>query len=188
MTYRESRVPGEPGVWIFIIGDLLVFAVLFGAFLYYRALDVETFRSSSATTDQWLGTLNTLLLLTSSWFVAGAVKLTRTDDSHRVTAFLGGGILCGLGFGAVKILEYAAKFREGVNVETNHFFMLYFGLTGLHLLHVVVGIGVLGFLLHRSRMPILNDEDRSVFEAGGVYWHMVDLLWIILFALLYLVA
>ena len=188
LAARALRVPGEPGVWIFILGDMLVFAVLFGVYLYYRDLDVATFRAGSAQTDPVLGTLNTLLLLTSSWFVACAVKLTRTAEASRATGFLAGGIGCGTAFAGVKALEYSAKVEAGFTIQTDYFFMLYYFLTGVHMLHVLVGIAVLSFLLNRSRQPIETEDDRRVFESGGAYWHMVDLLWIVLFALLYLVA
>ena len=183
---EAPRIPGEPGVWIFVIGDMVIFAVLFAVFLYYRALDLETFQLGSASNSQVLGALNTFLLLTSSWFVAGAVKLSRGAPTPVVPRLLGGAILCGIAFGVVKVIEYTAKFGEGITVWTNDFFMFYFVLTAVHFLHVVIGIGFLGFLVFKTRSPVWGEHDLSTIEAGGVYWHMVDLLWIVLFVLLYL--
>ena len=173
-------------MWIFVIGDMVIFAVLFAVYLYYRALDVDTFQHGSASTNQVLGALNTFLLLTSSWFVAGAVKLARGTPTPLVPRLLGGAMLCGVAFGCVKIIEYSEKFGEGITVWTNDFFMFYFVLTAVHLFHVVIGIGFLGFLTFKTRSPALGEHDLSTIEAGGVYWHMVDLLWIVLFVLLYL--
>ena len=173
-------------MWIFVIGDMVIFAVLFAVYLYYRALDVETFQHGSASTSQVLGALNTFLLLTSSWFVAGAVKLSRGTPAPIVPRLFGGAILCGIAFGVVKVIEYTEKFGEGITVWTNDFFMFYFVLTAVHLLHVAIGIGFLGFLMFKTWSPGLGEHDRSTIEAGGVYWHMVDLLWIVLFVLLYL--
>lgn len=173
-------------MWIFVIGDMAIFAVLFAVFLHYRALDVATFQLGSASTNQVLGALNTVLLLTSSWLVAGAVKLSRGTPTPAVPRLFGGAMLCGTAFGVVKVIEYTEKIGEGISVWTNDFFMFYFVLTSVHFLHVVIGIGFLGFLVFRTRSLVLADNDRSTIEAGGVYWHMVDLLWIVLFVLLYL--
>jgi nitric oxide reductase NorE protein len=94
--------------------------------------------------------------------------------------------LCGLGFVVVKFFEYREKIIAGFTITTNDFYMYYFMLTGIHLVHVVIGMGVLAFLIMTSRNPNLEDSHVNVLESGASFWHMVDILWIVLFALFYL--
>ncbi len=189
-THRPQQarfIPGEPGIWIFVIGDMLVFALFFCVFIYYRNLDIELFNASQATLNQNLGALNTFLLLTSSWFVIGAVESIRKSASKKGHALFIGAFLCGLGFAIVKIFEFTEKISSGITLVTNDFYMYYFVFTGLHFFHVIVGLGILLFLISKARGAAFSDHDVRLFEAGGVYWHMVDLLWIVLFPLIYLV-
>lgn len=178
-------MPGEEGVWIFIFGDLIVFGLFFLTYLYYRADDVSLYRESQAQLNASLGLLNTLLLLTSSWFVAQAVKAVRLGRLETASALIAGGFSLGLGFVIVKVIEYSEKISAGINVVSNDFFMFYFMYTGIHLLHVFIGLGVLIFLFLLSRKEAAGVHIRS-FESGGAFWHLVDLLWVVLFALLYL--
>lgn len=182
----EPHLPGEAGVWIFIIGDMLMFSLLFSVFLYYRADDVALFASSQQALNQTYGLFNTILMLTSSWFVALAIHAQRYRLVHLTTRFLIGAVLCGLGFIVVKVFEYGEKFAADLTIVTNDFFMYYYLLTGIHLLHVVIGIIVLLYLCTVSRGPELSEGDVNMLESGASFWHMVDMLWIVLFALLYL--
>ena len=183
----EPRNPGEDGIWIFVSGDLSIFALFFAVFLYYRGLDVDLFTQSQASLSISLGLTNTLILLTSSWCVANAIEDLREGHIKRAQTFLSGAILLGLGFVFVKYIEYGAKISDGITLVTNDFYMFYYILTGIHLFHLIIGLGVLLFMLSRARkLTSFDNEEATVFEAGGIYWHMVDLLWIFIFPLLYL--
>lgn len=181
----KGHVPGEAGVWVLILGDLLVFAAFFLTFLDYRGREVVVFVQSQAALNRDLGLINTALLLTSSLLVAVAVH--RARDGRRFAPLLfAGALVCGLGFVAVKVVEYGEKFTAGIGFTTNSFFMLYFAFTGIHLFHVLLGLGVLAYLAVASRPAGAAAGRMIAIESGASFWHMVDLLWIILFALIYL--
>jgi nitric oxide reductase NorE protein len=183
---HATRVPGEAGIWVLVFGDLTIFALFFGTFTFYRGLEPELFRSSQLVLNRPLGVLNTLLLLTSSWLVVGAVESMRAGGPRRAGHLLLGAISCGAGFVAVKYFEYGAALRGGFTPATNDFFMFYFVLTGIHLLHLLIGLGVLSWMLSRTRRTAAAPGGIATFECGAIFWHLVDLLWVVLFALLYL--
>ncbi|MET0546137.1 MAG: cytochrome c oxidase subunit 3 [Caulobacterales bacterium] len=183
---KARRLPGEEGVWLFICGDMMVFAVFFLTFIYYRGLNPAIYDASQLKLNEFWGLINTLFLLTSSWCVAAAVHAARHGKEGLPTKFLVGAMVFGGAFVCVKIIEYGEKFAAGINVLTNEFFMFYFMFTGIHLVHVLIGLGVLTFLLNKSRKGYRSETDIQIIEGGGAFWHLVDLLWVVLFALLYL--
>jgi nitric oxide reductase NorE protein len=180
------RLPGDAGVWLFIAADTFMFALFFSSFMYERTKNVALFNMSQQALNPAVGALNTVLLLTGSWFVAMAVEAARKRLQRALVACLGMGVACGVAFGAIKIFEYRSKIVHGVTMLTNDFYMYYFALTGLHFVHLVIGIVVLTVLLTKARAGMTGDYQRYL-ESGASYWHMVDLLWIMLFPLLYLV-
>ncbi len=183
----RNRNPGEDGIWIFVGGDLSIFALFFVVFLYYRGLDLELFNQSREALSIPLGLLNTLILLTSSWFLASAIEDMREGHFERAPKLLVGSIVLGLGFVLVKYFEYSEKISNGITLVTNDFYMYYYILTGIHLFHLIIGLGVLLFLLKKSRdLSAWGRNSATLFESGAIYWHMVDLLWIFIFPLLYL--
>lgn len=182
---RLGRFPGEPALWVFLLGDMTLFAILFGVIGYYRSTQFNTFADSQAMLSQVQGVLNTALLLTGSLLVALGVQAARRGADRCARRYLLLGISTGVGFCAVKWFEYSAKVGAGITPTTNNFFTCYFVFTGLHLFHVVIGIAVLALMWHRARPDRLDDSMRFI-EGGACYWHLVDLLWIVLFALLYL--
>ena len=183
----RPHLPGEPGVWMFIIGDILVFSLLFSVFVYDRSQEVALFVEQQKLLNQTLGLLNTVLLLTSSWLVALAVHGARAGQLPRARSCFVSAILCGIGFVVVKYFEWGEKIAADLTIETNNFFMYYYLMTGIHLLHMVIGIGVLVFLWQSVRSAELDAQGVGVLESGACFWHLVDILWIALFALLYLV-
>jgi nitric oxide reductase NorE protein len=186
--YRSNaRIPGEEGIWILIFGDLVVFSLFFIIFLYYRGQNPELFDASQAHLNQALGAINTLLMLSSSWFVATAVQAARKNLARLTQLCFLMAFACGVAFGVVKALEYAEKIRAGITLNTNDFYMYYFVFTGIHFLHVLIGMGVLSVLAVYSRAGAFNESKIRHFESGASFWHLVDLLWIVLFALLYLI-
>ena len=128
-----------------------------------------------------LGGIDTLILLTSSWSVALGIQALKRDLVDRVPRYLLGGVLTGLMFMVSKSIEYFEKFAEGITPGTNDFYMWYFTLTGIHLLHVVFGTTLLTYLWIRSRRRAYSSLQRVVPECVASYWHLVDLLWIVIF-------
>jgi nitric oxide reductase NorE protein len=181
------RLPGVEGVWVFVIADMTVFAVLFGSFIVGRHHNPGLFEASRHALNPNIGGVNTLILLTSSWFAALALDAVRKSRFALAQRFIGGAFLCGLAFMVSKGIEYTEKLNAGISLLTNDFFMYYFTLTGIHLFHVVAGNVVLLVLWFMARSRSFNPERPVVLECGAIYWHMVDLLWIVLFPLLYLV-
>ncbi len=181
------RLPGVEGVWVFVIADMMVFALLFGSFIIGRHQNPALFEASRHALNPNFGGVNTLILVTSSWFAALALDAVRKSRFVLAQRFIGGALLCGLAFMVSKAVEYTEKLEAGVSLLTNDFFMYYFTLTGIHLFHVLAGIVVLVVLWFMARSRSFEPERPVVLECGAIYWHMVDLLWIILFPLLYLV-
>lgn len=186
LSPAQDHVPGEVGIWLFVAGDLLVFAVFFIVIALGDVEQPEVFASSRASLDLGLGVLNTLLLLTGSWFVAVGVKKCRSAAKLVTTHYFSLAILCGVAFVANKVVEWSGKISAGFTPETNDFYMFFFIFTGIHLLHVVVGIGVLLMIRGVSKRSELTPRNIRTMESGATFWHLVDLLWIVLFALFYL--
>ncbi|MDO8768429.1 MAG: cytochrome c oxidase subunit 3 family protein [Burkholderiaceae bacterium] len=187
-TLAEADAPhlvGDLAIWLVILAELLTFGILFLSYAVTRARHLALFNDSQRTLDLHAGVINTLLLISGSWCVARAVQAVRLDDSVRGTRWLMGSLLCGAGFLALKLTEYAAKFHAGIDLSTNDFYMLYFMLTGFHFMHVVVGMVLLSILLVKTAQGAYGRHDCHALETGAAFWHMVDLLWIILFPLVY---
>lgn len=186
-TGKIYHIPGEPGVWVLIFGDMMIFTMFFLIFLYYRGQNPEMFVQSQTHLSQRLGVLNTMFMLTSSWFVASGIRAIRADRGKLAAVAFWLAFLCGVGFGIVKFFEYSAKLRIGITIGTNNFFMCYYMFTGIHFVHVLIGMVLLSFMARHARRGNFTARRQSLFEVGATFWHLVDLLWIVLFALLYLV-
>ena len=182
----KRRLPGVEGVWVFVMADMTVFALLFGSFVISRHQNPALFEASRHALNPNFGGVNTLILLTSSWFAALALDAVRKSRFVPAQRFIGGAFLCGVAFMVSKAIEYTEKLNAGISLLTNDFFMYYFTLTGIHLFHVLAGNVVLAVLWFMARSRSFDSERPLVVECGAIYWHMVDLLWIILFPLLYL--
>ena len=139
---QSTRLPGGEGIWVFIFGDLLIFSLFFIVFLDYRAEDLALFRQAANTLNLTFGLFNTIVLLVSSWLIVGALKAYRNKQFAWLERFSWGGLLCGTLFLILKIFEYKEKIEAGHYVTTNDFYMFYFVLTGIHLFHVFIGLGV----------------------------------------------
>lgn len=182
----EPRVPAEPGIWILLFGDMLVFATLFAIYLRQRSVAPEAFARAQDELDRTTGAVNTIVLLTSSLLVALATSAARRGDAPRSRMMLFGGAAIGSLFVLLKAHEYYALISSGFTPSVNGFFMYYFVLTGLHLAHVALGLVLLTTLAATTRGR--PSAGRLVFvEGGACFWHMVDLLWIVIFPLLFLV-
>ena len=185
MQPPAKRLPGDLAIWVFILAEMLAFAVFFGSYAFARRYNVEMFNLYQQTLDRNAGALNTILLVTGSWFVVLAVQAAHRDDRAGVPRNIALGFLCGGGFLVVKIFEYAAKFGAGISLSTNTFYMFYISLTFFHFMHVILGMVILAILWVQARKGAYGSHDAHGLESGAAYWHMVDLLWIILFPLVY---
>jgi nitric oxide reductase NorE protein len=183
---RPARLPGDSGVWVFIIADMGAFALFFLIFTIGRVSAPALFEQSRQHLDINLGLLNTLILLTSSLFMVRSVEAARTGVRAAVIGNLALTMLIGSGFAVTKIIEYAAKASAGIGLTTNEFFTYYFVFTGIHFLHFLIGIGALTMMLVKARRDALDAKFQTWIESVGCYWHMVDLLWIMLFPMIYL--
>jgi len=183
---KPKRLPGVEGIWVFIGADSVIFAILFLTFMQDRLKNPALFEASRHTLNMNLGGIDTLILLTSSWSVALAVQAMKRDQIDREPRLLLGGAVTGLMFMVSKSIEYFQKFADGITPGTNPFFMWYFTLTGIHLAHVLLGTSLLTYLWIRSRRGTYDHLHRAVPESVASFWHLVDLLWIVLFPLLYL--
>lgn len=181
------RLPGDLAVWLIILAELLAFAILFVAFAVTRVRNPALFATSQQTLDASMGVVNTLLLIGGSWCVARAVQAVEAHQRSAGLGWLAAAQACGVGFVGLKLSEYSAKAAAGIDLETNVFFMFYFFLTGFHFLHVLAAMVFLTFLmvmLWRSHDP---QPHVHALETAAAFWHMVDLLWIVLFPLVYIV-
>ena len=184
---RDSRrLPGVEGVWVFVGADMMFFALLFVSFMLGRVEAPALYEAGRQTLDPNFGGINTLILLTSSWFVVLGVDAVKDNRLDEVPRWLLAAFTCGLAFGISKAFEYGAKLDAGFTPATNEFYMYYFVLTGFHLLHVTAGSIMLLVFWKMSRAREFSSDRFVVLESGAIYWHMVDLLWIVLFPLLYL--
>ncbi|MBH0776715.1 cytochrome c oxidase subunit 3 [Nocardia bovistercoris] len=178
-----KRLPGEEGIWVFVLGDMCVFALFFGIFVFERTRAPEAYEAGRQLLDTTSGAINTLLLLTSSLLVVRAVA---AGDARRAPRLFLAALLCGVGFVIVKAVEWARLLSAGMTPSGGGFFGYYFMFTGTHLAHVVIGVLVLARLVRLSRKPRPTERTRVLIESGAIFWHMVDLLWVVLFPLFYL--
>jgi nitric oxide reductase NorE protein len=182
----SEHLPGDLAIWIFILAELLVFGVFFTAYAFTRLNNIELFDTYQRTLDRQAGMVNTLLLITGSFFVARAVAAARADASRIAARWLAWALVAGAGFLVVKAAEYADKFSAGINLSTNSFYMFYISLTFFHFMHVILGMVILAALMVNARRGRYGPANMNGMESGASYWHMVDLVWIVLFPLVYL--
>ena len=185
-SQNQTRIPGEPGIWAFVTGDLLVFSLFFILIAIGNKEQEDVFISARSTLDLRLGLVNTLLLLTGSFFVAIGVERYRLNDGRDNRIWFRLAILSGVMFLVNKLFEWNTKVSDGLTPMTNDFYMYFFVFTAIHAMHVLVGVVILSFLHRKSKAPFTPETQRGL-ESGAIFWHLVDLLWIMLFALLYLV-
>ncbi len=217
-TMEQQRDAATLGMWLFLITEILFFGGMFTAYLVYRSKYFAAFAAGSNSLDITLGGINTAVLIGSSLTMALAVYGAQTGKRQMLSGFLVLTILLGLGFLGIKAVEYAHKFEEhhvpgpsfhfrggseqfgeqhtGTAGEIHGedpthvqlFFSLYFAMTGMHALHMVIGVGLLSFLLWRAAHGAYTPDYYTPVENAGLYWHFVDIVWIFLFPLLYLIS
>ncbi len=188
------------GVWLFLVTEVLLFGGLFCFYAIYRAWNPEMFINANEYLDVKLGAINTLVLIFSSLTVALATRSIQLDKPKQTVGFLIVTIGCAATFLVIKYFEYSHKFHDGLlpgkfftnlaveGTNPHIFFSIYFAMTGLHGLHVVGGMVFLGWVTLRTMKGAYSSEYYTPVEMGGLYWHLVDLIWIYLFPLLYLIG
>ena len=186
------------GMWLFLGQEILFFSGLFMAYIAYRWMYPDTWLSAADVLDKGLGATNTVVLLTSSLTMVFAVREVELDRPKHAIRYLIATVGFGVVFLGIKAVEYSHKFEYGIlpgahyagdNVEgmAGLFFGIYFALTGLHAVHVIIGLGLLGWLALKVNAGTVNRENYALAENIGLYWHLVDLIWIFLFPLMYLI-
>jgi nitric oxide reductase NorE protein len=176
-------VPGQPDMWAFVLFEALVFTAYFIVYVVRRTQSPDLFLESQAHLDLRVGVCNTLVLLASSWSVARCVQAAR-EHSFRAAltnAFLT--VLLGFVFLVSKVLEWATKIEEGFGFTSNEFFSFYYFLTSIHFLHLLIGFVVLAIGVHQLWSPARRSQE--LIETCATYWHTIDFLWVLIFALLY---
>jgi len=188
------------GVWLFLATELLLFGGLFCCFALYHWMYFEEFHNASKNLDWRLGTLNTVVLLFSSFTAALAVDSAQHGNNKAVFKYAGTSFICGIIFLGIKAIEYYGKYQHGYfpgtavfnSPEFTHEYKMYFGLyycmTGLHALHVIIGMGLLAWVCKLALKNRFSPKYYTPVEVSALYWHLVDLIWIYLFPLLYLIG
>lgn len=184
---QDRRTPGEAGVWVFILTEMAIFTALFGAIIWNRAHNPTMFAEGQVLLSQPLGLINTVVLIIGSAVVVLAIDATTSHRYRQASQYLTAALACGVAFMVIKGTEYVSVMQHGAWIHTNVYWMMFFAVTGAHLLHVLVGTTALGLIRPRAAAGLTGTRDRELFVSATCYWHMVDLLWLVLFPLFYLV-
>ncbi|MGA9165599.1 MAG: cytochrome c oxidase subunit 3 [Thiobacillus sp.] len=183
----SSRPPGDLAIWFVIFAELLTFGIFFLSYGFARAHHVALFDASQQLLDRRTGAINMVLLITSSYFVVRAVAAVKADDSRAAARWLLAAMGLGAGFILLKLGEFAHSYAAGITLSTNTFYMFYLSLTVFHFMHVVIGLLVLGVVARKAWVGGYSAAEHTGVETGAVYWHMVDMVWIVLFPLVYVI-
>jgi cytochrome c oxidase subunit 3 len=199
-SLAQQKEAATLGMWVFLVTEVLFFGGMFATYAIYRAWYPEAFAAASHELDVTLGTINTIVLITSSLTMALAVHASQLGQRRLVLWFLAATMALGAVFLGIKSVEYYHKFTEhhvpgpGFQFEREYFrhaqlfFSLYFLMTGLHALHMVIGIGIMLVMFWWAWRGTITADYYSPIEISGLYWHFVDIVWIFLFPLLYLIG
>lgn len=172
-------------MWVFIMAELLVFGIFFLSYAFSRSQDVALFNASQTHLSRMSGAFNTLVLITGSYFVVQAVQAIKAGRQDACVRWLAAALGSGAVFLINKSVEFAHAFSAGIRLSTNTFYMFYLSLTFFHFLHVILGMVILAAVLLKARAGGYSRSQHTGVETGASYWHMVDLVWIILFPLIY---
>ncbi|RAY10801.1 cytochrome c oxidase subunit 3 family protein [Actinomadura craniellae] len=180
---RGRRLPGDVDMWVMILGDLFIFGGYFVTYMVFRAVSTEEFTAAQRHLSVGIGVTNTVVLLTSSLFAALAVIAVREGALRNAQRLLWATGACGALFTLIKAYEWHAEISRGYTIS-DEFFSFYYVLTGVHLVHVAFGLIFLGVAVRELRNP--RRRRPAIVEQSVLFWHMIDLLWVVIFALLYL--
>lgn len=188
----------KTGMWIFIFTELLLFGGLFIIYSVYRYLNPLAFHMAADELDTFIGTVNTIILLTSSMTIAMSVSAIQFKNKKRTLWFMGITLFLGLVFMINKYFEWSGKISHGIYPGSAVlqkssqgeilFFGLYYAMTGLHALHILIGMAFITYVMHLVATNKIQHDNFIILENSGLYWHLVDLIWIFLFPLFYLIT
>jgi cytochrome c oxidase subunit 3 len=195
--HSRDDVASKMGMWLFLFTELLLFGGLFLVYLIYRYMYHDDFLHASFDLDVFIGTVNTIVLLTSSMTVAMSITATQKGDYLKALSLLWLTVIAAMIFMVNKYFEWSIKFEHGLFPGMDHygelahgerlFYFLYFMMTGLHALHVIVGAVFIIFVIQAIQKGRVHKNKFMLQENAGLYWHLVDLIWIYLFPLFYLI-
>ncbi len=197
---EQQREAGALGMWVFLVTEIMFFGGLFTGYTVYRSSYPAAFAGASHELDLLIGTINTAVLIASSLTMALAVHASQTGRRRTLLGCLAATMGLGTVFLGLKAVEYAHKFRHHLvpgpsfayhgpdPAHAQLFFSFYFVMTGMHALHMVIGLGLMTWLLVTAARGRYSPEYHSPVVVGGLYWHFVDIVWIFLYPLLYLVG
>ncbi len=178
--------PGGVLVWIIVFLELLTFSAGLVVFVVQSHREAEAFQAGHALLNQPIALANTLILLTGGWCMANGIAALRRGHRVLTSRWVGGAIGTGLVFLLLKGCEYAEKIRHGIGFGSDMFFTLYWLLTGFHFLHVVVAVVLLIVMWFGIRRGKYHRDDLQDVESSGIFWHMCDLIWLLLYPIIYL--
>ena len=186
MSQLPLQIPGEPGVWVFLICEMAVFTALFGVIAFNGSVNRQIFADAQHALITPLGMINTCVLIGGSVVVMLAIADVQAGRHSKAARLMAAAMACGVVFAVIKGIEYATVIHHGMWIHTNVFWLLFFVVTGAHLLHVLVGVTVLGLARRAVGNGLPGSRDHDLFLSAACYWHLVDLLWLVLFPLFYL--
>lgn len=198
MEQHRDDVASKTGMWLFLFTEMFLFAGLFIVYSVYRYRNAEAFHQAATELDVVIGTINTAILLISSMTIAMSISALQKKNKKLSLALLGVTFFLGLVFLVNKYFEWGGKIGHGIYPGSEIlfsrgqgdvlFFGLYFFMTGLHALHIVIGMAFIGFVFVFIWKEKLTHDNFALLENSGLYWHLVDLIWIYLFPLFYLIT
>ena len=198
-THSEHRdyTGAKLGMWLFLFTEILLFGGMFLVYAVYRETNASDFHAAGMDMDTVIGAVNTLILLTSSLTMALSISAMRNGEKGRSLALQGATVVLGIAFLINKYIEWSDHIRHDLYpgspelLAMSHgkilFFGLYYVMTGIHALHVIIGLGVIGFIMVLTVRGSVSGDDQVKLENAGLFWHLVDVIWIYLFPLFYLI-
>lgn len=178
--------PGGILIWIIVFVELITFSAVTLVYLSERNLDIEGFNASQQLLNKNFGLINTVILLSSSLFMAMSIIAIKTNEKKKSVIFLALTILLGVLFLVLKGIEYQGKIDAGLSLSYSTFFQFYWLLTAFHFIHVIVGVFLISYMLFYTQKDFYNQSNYEDVETVGIFWHMCDLIWVFLFPIIYL--
>jgi cytochrome c oxidase subunit 3 len=197
-TPEQQRETASIGMWVFLITEVMLFGGLFMAYTVYRLSNPQAFDAGSSHMEVVLGSVNTAVLICSSFTMALAVYSAEVGNQRRLALFLVATMIIGAIFLAIKFTEYYLHYQDhkvpgfwfeysGAHAaKVQMFFVFYFIMTGLHALHMTIGLGILSVLLFRTAIGTFSANYHTAIDLGGLYWHFIDIVWVFLYAIFYI--
>lgn len=187
LATRSGKIPGNMAIWAAILSEMSEFAIMFIVYFLAKVHNPEIFKEGPTKLSTLAGTSNTLIMLTSSFFVVRAVIAMRKNSPEKSVRWLWGAVLCGVLYLIIKYFEYEWNTSQGLSTETNIFYAVYYYVTFNHFLHVGWGSAAIIWVIYRLNTGIYTQEEHEGLINIALYWHMIDLAWITIFPLLYVI-